>query len=260
MTSWSSSRSREGVEDRRDAAQLQRVRAEEHQVVQDPVQLGEQRPHPHRALGHLHAEHALDGEDDAQLVGEGGEPVVAVGEHDDLAVVARLEELLRAAVHIADDRLGVLDPLAVQDEPQPQHAVRGRVLGADVEHHVGALRGAADADRGLRHGSHGHSVSYVRWRHGDGEHGDHGHDREHRVGGRAGVDRAAAGTAADAPAAAGGLAGAADARYGRCCSACSPGPAGRPSRCCRWRCCCGAGRCWAATGGPGGTPSARTTC
>ena len=108
-------------------------------MVEDPVQLGEQRPRPDRALGNLHAEHALDGQHDAQLVGERRQPVVAVGEHDDLPVVARLEELLGAAVHVADDRLGVLDALTVEDEPQPEHAVRGGVLRADVQHHVGAL-------------------------------------------------------------------------------------------------------------------------
>ena len=179
----------ERVEDRGDPAQFQRVRAEEHQVVEDPVQLGEQRPRPHRALGDLHAEHPLDGQDDAQLVGEGGQPVVAVGEHDDLAVVARLEELLRAAVHIADDRLGVLDPLAVEDEPQPQHTVRGGVLGADVEHHVGALRGAADADRGLRREESWDTVS--RTYAGGMETGSTETAGQTTGGGRAGLDRAA---------------------------------------------------------------------
>ncbi len=58
----------ERVEHRRDPAQLQRVGAEEHQVVQHPVQLGEQGACPHRPLGDLHAEHPLHGEDDAQLV------------------------------------------------------------------------------------------------------------------------------------------------------------------------------------------------
>ncbi|GAA3051911.1 hypothetical protein GCM10020000_36570 [Streptomyces olivoverticillatus] len=114
----------EGVEDGGDAAELQRVGAEEHQMVEHPVQLGQQGARPHRALGDLHAEHPLDGDDDAQLVGERRQPVVAVGEHDDLAVVARLEQLLRAAVHIADDRLRLPDALAVEDQAQPQHAVR----------------------------------------------------------------------------------------------------------------------------------------
>jgi hypothetical protein len=62
---------------------------------------------------------------------------VPVRQHDDLPVVAHLEQLLRAPVHVPDDRLGGLHPLPVEGQPQPQHAVRGRVLRADVEHHVG---------------------------------------------------------------------------------------------------------------------------
>ncbi|CAM5713283.1 hypothetical protein SBADM41S_01787 [Streptomyces badius] len=91
------------------------------------------------------------GHHDAQLVRERGQPVVAVGQHDDLPVVTGLEELLRAPVHIADLPLCVLDALAVQHDPQPEDPVRRGVLGADVEHHVGALRRSADADRRLRH-------------------------------------------------------------------------------------------------------------
>src|SRR5690606_28448375 len=63
-------------------------------------------------------------------------------EHDDLAVVADLEQLLRTAVHVADDRVGRDDPFPVQDDPQPEHAVRRRMLRTDVEDHVG---GGSDA-------------------------------------------------------------------------------------------------------------------
>ena len=139
----------ERVEDRRDRAELERVRAEEHQVVQHPVQLGQQGARPDRAHRDLHAEHPLGGQDHAELVGEGGQPVVPVGQHDDLPVVADLEELLGAAVHVADDRLARRRSLAVEGQPQPQHAVGGRVLRADVEHHVGGgelARTRADAD------------------------------------------------------------------------------------------------------------------
>ena len=128
----------EGVEDRRDRADLQRVGAEEHQVVEDPVELGEGGAQPDRPLGHLDAHQPLDGHGHAELVAEGAQPVVPVGQHEDLAVVAHLEELLGAAVHVADDRLGAEHPLAVEVEPEPEHPVRGRVLRADVEHHVGA--------------------------------------------------------------------------------------------------------------------------
>ena len=127
----------ERVEDRGDGAELQRVRADEHQVVEHPVQLGEQGARPHRPLGHLHAEHLLDPEDHAELVGERGEPVVPVREDEDLPVVADLEELLGAAVHVADDRLGPQDALPVEDDAQSQHAVGRRVLRTDVEGHVG---------------------------------------------------------------------------------------------------------------------------
>ena len=88
-------------------AELVGVGAEEHQVVQHPVELGEQGPQPHRTDRHLDAEHPLDGEHDAELVGEGAQPVVPVGEHDDLPVVADLEELLDAAVQEPDLRLAV---------------------------------------------------------------------------------------------------------------------------------------------------------
>jgi hypothetical protein len=127
----------ECVEDRRDRTELERVRAEEHQVVEDPVELGHQGADPDRPLGHLQAHHPFDREHHAELVGESRQPVVPVRQHDDLAVVADLEQLLRAAVHVPDDRLAGDDPLAVQGDPQPQHAVRRRVLRADVQHHVG---------------------------------------------------------------------------------------------------------------------------
>ena len=96
----------ERVEHRRDRAELERVGAEEHQVREHAVELGEQGAQPDRPLGHLHAEHRLDAEHHPELVAERREPVVAVGEHGDLAVVAHLEQLLGATVHVADDRLG----------------------------------------------------------------------------------------------------------------------------------------------------------
>ena len=151
----------ERVEDRGDRAELERVGAEEHQVVEHPVELGQQGARPDRPLGHLHAEHPLDAEHHAELGGERRQPVVPVGQHDDLAVVADLEQLLGAAVHVADDRLGRHDPLAVDDDPQPQHAVGGRVLRTDVEHHVGggqAARAHADGELAPAFGG-GHAAS-----------------------------------------------------------------------------------------------------
>jgi hypothetical protein len=44
---------------------------------------------------------------------------VPVGQHDDLAVVAHLEQLFRAPVHVSDDRLAGDHPLAVEHQLQP---------------------------------------------------------------------------------------------------------------------------------------------
>jgi hypothetical protein len=65
---------------------------------------------------------------------------VAVGEHDALAVVADLEELLGAAVQEADLRLGGGDDVAVDGERDAPRPVGGGVVRTEVEHHVGVAR------------------------------------------------------------------------------------------------------------------------
>ena len=57
----------EGVEDRRDRADLERIGAEEHQVVEHAVELGQQHPCPGGAHRDLHAEHPLDRKHDSEL-------------------------------------------------------------------------------------------------------------------------------------------------------------------------------------------------
>jgi hypothetical protein len=143
----------ERVEHRRDRADLQRVRPEEHQVVEHPVELGQRHPQPDRPLRHLDAHQPFDGEHHPELVGERGQPVVPVGQHDDLPVVAHLEQLLGPAVHVADDRLAGHHPFAVEGQLEAQHTVGGRVLGPDVEHHVGGVEPGA--------GPHGHLTRHA---------------------------------------------------------------------------------------------------
>jgi hypothetical protein len=79
--------------------------AEEGQVAGDAHQLAQQGAQPGGAGRHLQAQHALDGEGDPDLAAGGPEPVVPIGQHEDLPVVAHLEQLLHTPVHIADDRL-----------------------------------------------------------------------------------------------------------------------------------------------------------
>ena len=77
----------EGVEHRGHRAQLERVGAGEHQVVQQPVPLSHHGADPLGPLGYLDVEHPLDRDDPAELVVERREPVVPVHQDQDLAGV-----------------------------------------------------------------------------------------------------------------------------------------------------------------------------
>ena len=82
------------------------------------------------------ADQLLHRPDVGEVVRRRGHVVHAVGVRDVLEERVELEELLGAAVEIADDRVAVDDPLAVDLELQAQHAVGGRVLRAEVELHL----------------------------------------------------------------------------------------------------------------------------
>ncbi len=62
--------------------------------------------------------------------------VLAIGPRDDLVVLAVLADLLEPAVQVADVRDAADDRLAIELEHEPEHAMRGRVLRADVDEHV----------------------------------------------------------------------------------------------------------------------------
>ena len=92
-----------------------------------------------RARRRLDAHELLGRGDERHLVRERRQPVDAVDQRRDLRVGAVLGELLVAAVHVADDRIGRDDALAVEAHDEPQRAVRRRVLRPDVEHHVAGV-------------------------------------------------------------------------------------------------------------------------
>ena len=66
-------------------------------------------------------------------------PVVPVGEHQDLPIVADLEELLRAAVHGPDDDLGPGGHAILGPQPQFDQSRLAGMLRSEVEQD-GALR------------------------------------------------------------------------------------------------------------------------
>ena len=112
---------------------LRRVGTQKGQVAEGAVQLGEQSARPDPARRHLDAGQPLGREDHAQLAGERAQPVMAVRQHDDLPVVPRLEQLFRTAVHVSDRRLGRGDPVPVQGQAEPEHAVTGRVPESEID-------------------------------------------------------------------------------------------------------------------------------
>ncbi len=126
----------EREEHRRDRAELHAEVAEEQADVGDPAELEQDRADVLGARRRLDAHQLLGGEDERHLVGEAAQPVDAVDQRGDLREGADLGELLVAAVHVAGDRLGPHHLLAVEAGDDAQRAVRGRVLGADVEGHA----------------------------------------------------------------------------------------------------------------------------
>ena len=77
--------------------------------------------------------------DERHLVGEARQPVDPVDQRRDLRVGAELGELLVAAVHVADDRVGRDDALAVEAHHEAQRAVGRGVLRPEVQDHVAGV-------------------------------------------------------------------------------------------------------------------------
>ena len=126
----------EAVEERRHGADVDGVRGEPEQVRGDALQLAQEGADVARPRRHHQAHQLLHRPHVGEVVGGRGHVIHAVGVGDVLEERVQLEELLRAAVEVADDRIAVHDPLAVHLELQPQHAVGRGMLGAEVQLHL----------------------------------------------------------------------------------------------------------------------------
>ncbi len=123
----------EGVQEHRHGADVERMRAKRHQVIQDARDLVEHDADVLRAQRHFDAEQLLDRHHVGVLVAHHRHVVEAVHVGNRLQVGLLLGQLLGGAVQQADVRIGALDDFAVQLQHQAQHAVRGRVLRAEVQ-------------------------------------------------------------------------------------------------------------------------------
>ena len=95
------------------------------------------------ALGHLDFEQAFDGDREGVLLVHRRNVVEPIEIRHGLKIGLRFDQLLGAAMQQADMRVDTLDDFAVELKHEPQNAMRGRVLRAEVDVEV--------ADGGFRH-------------------------------------------------------------------------------------------------------------
>ena len=88
------------------------------------------------AARHLDAEQLLDGEAEGVLLVHRRDIVEPIEIGHVLEVGARLHQLLGAAMQQADMRIDALDDLAVEFEHEAQHAVRRRMLRAEIDREI----------------------------------------------------------------------------------------------------------------------------
>jgi len=122
----------EAVQHHRHRAQVQRIGPQPHQVVQDPGDLVEHRADVLGALGRLDAHQLLDGQHVGVLVAHHRHIVQTIHVADRLVERLGLGQFFGAPVQQADVWVGTDDGFAVHLQDQAQHAVRGRMLRAEV--------------------------------------------------------------------------------------------------------------------------------
>ena len=139
----------EAVEEDGHRAQVNGVRADPDQMRSAARQLREQHANVLRALGDFDSENFFHREAIAQVVRKRRKIINAVGEGDTLRIRLRFAGFFDAGMQITDNWLGFYHHFAVELQHDPQHSVRGRVLGPHVQDH--GLRGADGSFDGGAH-------------------------------------------------------------------------------------------------------------
>ena len=102
------------------------------EMARDARVLGQERPQPDGPGGGHEAHQLLTGQCHGELAGERCLPVVAVGEDEDLAVVAHLEEFLDTAVVESGLDPDLSQEISVKAGIGQEHAGRRGVLGSEI--------------------------------------------------------------------------------------------------------------------------------
>ena len=124
------------VEDGRHRARIQPVYAVEEHVAGNAVQLAQYHTDVAGPVRYLQVHQLLHRQTEGQLAVQIGDVVQPVEQSDRLAVQFPLAQLLGAPVEVADVRLRPDDPLPVDPQQQPEHAVGARMLGPHIHHQV----------------------------------------------------------------------------------------------------------------------------
>ena len=126
----------EAPERRRQRADIHRLRRHVEQVRQQPADLGIEHADQLRAPRRGDAEQPLDGERIGVLLVHRRDIVEPVEIGHVLQIGARLHQLLGAAMQQADMRIDALDDFAVELQHEAKHAVRGRMLRAEIDREI----------------------------------------------------------------------------------------------------------------------------
>ena len=129
----------EAPERGRERADLEAHLAEEQVDGRDARELGEDRADPLARGGASMSISASAAWMNGTSLAKLEQPVDPVDQRRDLRVGAELGELLVAAVHVPDDRVGGDHALAVEAHDEAQRAVGGGVLRPEVEDHVAGV-------------------------------------------------------------------------------------------------------------------------
>ena len=132
-------------------ADVEAVRAQPHQVIEDARDLVEHHADVTGPRRRRDAEQLLDREHVGVLVAHHRHVVEPVHVADRLVEGLGLGELLGAPMQQAHVRIGLLDGLAVHLQHQAQHAVRRRVLRTEVHGQVADLSHPSLRERPAAH-------------------------------------------------------------------------------------------------------------
>ena len=142
----------EAPQRRRQRADIQGLGGDVEQMRQKAADLGIEHADQLRPLGHGDADQLLDRERISMLLVHRRDVIEPVEIRQRLEIGLVLDQLLGAAMKQPDMRIDALHHLAVELEHEPQHAMGGRMLRAEIDGEL-ALVAVALAAIGFGHGS-----------------------------------------------------------------------------------------------------------